>query len=108
MERLSKREREKKKKKRGGGGGGERVFKRFKIRSHNIKIYSSCEIEDLVETHLCKLVCDIPIARITHICRVLLYIRVVVGLVGDRAGGGEGGGGGGEGGGVNESYVIGG
>ena len=30
-----------------------------------IKIRSTCEIEDFVETHLCKLVCDTPIARIT-------------------------------------------
>ena len=30
------------------------------------KKHSSCEIEDFVETHLCKLsVCDTPIARIT-------------------------------------------
>ena len=29
-----------------------------------IKMLSSCEIEDFVETHLCKL-CDTPIARIT-------------------------------------------
>ena len=36
-------------------------------------IHSSCEIEHLVGNHLCKLVCDTPIARITHICRSLLY-----------------------------------
>ena len=29
-----------------------------------IKIHASCEIEDFVETRLCKL-CDTPIARIT-------------------------------------------
>ena len=70
-----KKKEEKKEQKREGGGvrggaRGGRVFKRF--RSHNIK-YSSCEIKDLVETHLCKLVCDTPIARFTHICRGLLY-----------------------------------
>ena len=32
-----------------------------------IKIYSSCEIEYFVETHLCKL-CDTPIARIITGC----------------------------------------
>ena len=45
--------------------------------TYNIKIHSSCEIKDLVETHLCKVVCDTPIARIDHICRGLA-IRVVL------------------------------
>ena len=30
-----------------------------------IKIHSSCEIEDFVQTHLVQAVCDTPIARIT-------------------------------------------
>ena len=51
--------------------------------------------------------CDTPIARITQMCRRVLYIRVVLGL-GDRAGGGEGGGVGGREGGMNESYAMGG
>ena len=38
-----------------------------------IEIHSNCEIEDLVETHLCKLMCDTSTARITHICTGLLY-----------------------------------
>ena len=29
-----------------------------------IKTHSSCDIEDFVETHLCNLCCDTPIARI--------------------------------------------
>ena len=38
-----------------------------------MKIHSSCEIEDFVETHLCKLVvCDTPIARITSCLCVLI------------------------------------
>ena len=55
---------------RGGGGGGE-GFHEVQV-TYNVK-YSSCETEDLVETHRCKLVCDTPIVRITHICRGLLY-----------------------------------
>ena len=56
----------------GGGGGRGKDFQGVEV-SRNIK-YSSCEIEDLVETHRCKLVlCNTPIARITHICRCLLY-----------------------------------
>ena len=34
------------------------------ISYYKIKIHSICEIEDFVETHLCK-PCDTPIARIT-------------------------------------------
>ena len=40
----------------------------------------------MVETYLCKIVCDTPIARINRV-NVGFAIRVVLGL-GDRAGGG--------------------
>ena len=75
MGRLSKRDLEIKKEGKGGG----RAFKRF--RSHIILKYTPvncCEIEDLVETHLCNIVCDTPIVRINHICRGLLHARCKV------------------------------
>ena len=52
------------KKKRGVGSGFQEVYV-----TYNTKIHSICEIEDLVETYLCNIVCDTPIARITHICK---------------------------------------
>ena len=48
------------------------MFKRFGHIEY-FKIHSSCEIEDLVETHLSKLVCDTPIARTTNVRRGLIY-----------------------------------
>ena len=67
MGRLSKRERGKKRRE-----GGRKGFQEVKV-TYNIKIHSSCGIKDLVETHICKIVCDTPIARIYHRCRGLLY-----------------------------------
>ena len=60
--RLSKRERRKKQERKTGGGGFSRGLGNIKY-----EIHPSCEIKDMIETHLCKLVCDTPIARITHI-----------------------------------------
>ena len=55
------------KKKEGGEGGGGRVFERFRSRKKKIK--------DLVDTDVRNIVCDPPIARISQICRGLLYAR---------------------------------
>ena len=50
------------------------VFKGFRSHIQYI-IHSSCEIRDVVENDCCKRLPDTPVARITHICRVLLYAR---------------------------------
>ena len=40
--------------------------------TYNNIIHSSCEIKDLVDTHLCKIVCDIYIKNISS--RLFVYI----------------------------------
>ena len=60
-------ERGKKKRKRKG-------FQEVQV-TYNIKIHSSYEIKDLVDTDVRNIVCDPPIAPINHLCRGLLYAR---------------------------------
>ena len=72
MGRASKRKPGGGKKKKGVAGGGR--FQEVKVR-YKIKIHSSFEIKDLVDTDLCKMLCDPPVARINDICRGLLYAR---------------------------------